>query len=153
MKEASTLLVALLLSACAESTPRCSFTGEAIRAVSAGCLVRYEDTILLVEIPGAQFSPPGGSVDEGESAQCTAERETFEEAGVRVSAGDLAQTFDNGFYLFWCEPTGSRVVNIASPLEITSGGWYSAAEFNTFRWRFPGQQRLIAKLLNEQLED
>ena len=46
---------------------------------------------------GGTYGPPGGSVDKNESAQCAAERETWEETGVQVSAGELAAEFDNGF--------------------------------------------------------
>ena len=153
MKELSALCLVLLLTACADSAPPCYFKGQPIQAVSAGCLVVNEDKLLLVQMPGAKFSPPGGSVDAGESAQCAAERETFEEAGVAVQAQGLAHTFDNGFHLFWCVPIDSIETHVTRPLEITSASWYTSAQFSQLRWRFPRQEVLVAALLTERLED
>ena len=66
-------------------------------APSAGCLVVDQGEVLLVKIMGGTYGPPGGSVDRRESAQCAAERETYEETGVIAHAGELAKRFDNGF--------------------------------------------------------
>lgn len=153
MKEVSVVFLVLLLAACADSVPPCHFAGQPLQAVSAGCLVVNDDKLLLVQMPGAKFSPPGGSVDAGESAQCAAERETYEEAGVAVQAQDLAHAFDNGFHLFWCNPVDGTETHIVRPLEITSASWYTSAEFSQLRWRFPGQEALAAALLTERLED
>jgi len=153
MRELSAVFLVLLLTACADSVPPCHFAGQPLEAVSAGCLVVNDDTLLLVQMPGAKFSPPGGSVDAGESAQCAAERETFEESGVAVQAQDLAYTFDNGFHLFWCSPVDGIETHIARPLEITSASWYTSAQFSQLRWRFPDQEVLVAALLSERLED
>ena len=65
-------------------------------APSAGCLVVDQGDVLLVKIMGGTYGPPGGSVDAGESAQCAAERETYEETGVIAHASELAKRFDNG---------------------------------------------------------
>lgn len=153
MKELSAILLVLFLAACTESVPPCYFKGQPLQAVSAGCLVVSDEKLLLVQMPGAKFSPPGGSVDAAESAQCAAERETFEEAGVAVQAQELAHTFDNGFHLFWCVPVDGTETHVTRPLEITSASWYTSAEFAQLRWRFPGQGVLVAALLTERLAD
>ena len=72
-------------------------------APSAGCLVVDQGDVLLIKIMGGTYGPPGGSVDAGESAQCAAERETYEETGVIAHASELAKRFDNGFHLYWCD--------------------------------------------------
>jgi ADP-ribose pyrophosphatase YjhB (NUDIX family) len=61
-------------------------------APSSGCLVVDQGDVLLVKIMGGSYGPPGGSVNKRESAQCAAERETWEETGVEVRAGELAIT-------------------------------------------------------------
>ena len=55
-------------------------------APSAGCLVVDQGDVLLIKIMGGTYGPPGGSVDASESAQCAAERETYEETGVIAHA-------------------------------------------------------------------
>ena len=99
-----------------QSEPPCSFEGEGLHGPSAGCLVVDQGQILLVEIPGGTYGPPGGLTNTGESAQCAAERETYEETGVIAKAGELAVEFDNGFHLFWC--AGCRAF-------FCDNAWYS----------------------------
>ena len=96
------LVIAMVFSACSNE-PTCSVEGGNMAAPSAGCLVVDQGDVLLIKIMGGTYGPPGGSVDAGESAQCAAERETYEETGVIAHAGELAKRFDNGFHLYWCE--------------------------------------------------
>ena len=98
-------------------------------APSAGCLVVDQGDVLLIKIMGGTYGPPGGSVDAGESAQCAAERETYEETGVIAHAGELAKRFDNGFHLYWCESVSGREIDITRPLEIKDANWFSSESF------------------------
>lgn len=133
------LLSLAFVSACSEPPP-CQTTKGGAVAPSAGCLVMHRGKLLLTEVRGGKFGPPGGSALEGEVAQCTAERETWEETGIAVKAGELATRFDNGFHLYWCEPQDSNPVpSISRPMEVTSVDFYDPESFETLNWRFPEQ--------------
>ena len=60
--------------------------------VAVGAIVFKEDRVLLVRRGKApsreQWAIPGGSVILGESLQQAAEREVFEETGIRILAGE-----------------------------------------------------------------
>ena len=66
--------------------------------VAVGGVVVHNNKVLLVlrGHPPSQdkWAIPGGSVKLGETLQTAAEREVFEETGLRVKAGDLIYTFD-----------------------------------------------------------
>lgn len=50
-----------------------------------------------------RLSLPGGSSEPGESAQCTAFRETWEETGLQLQPRELLEVFDTGFHLYRCD--------------------------------------------------
>jgi 8-oxo-dGTP pyrophosphatase MutT (NUDIX family) len=61
---------------------------------SAGAFVTRDDQLLLIErSDNGNWSMPGGAQDPGESLTATAERETFEETGVRIKATGLVGIF------------------------------------------------------------
>ncbi len=141
-----TLAIAIVISACSDE-PTCSVAEGNMAAPSAGCLVVDQGEVLLVKIMGGTYGPPGGSVDAGESAQCAAERETYEETGVIAHAKDLAISFDNGFHLYWCESVSGREIDITRPLEIKDADWFSSEAFLELRWRYPNQGETIYSLM------
>lgn len=141
------LILALLVVSGCSRAPACAGEGGSFGAPSAGCLVVDRGDVLLVQIFEGTYGPPGGSVDSAESAQCAAERETWEETGVAVKATDLAAKFDNGFHLYWCDVVGSREVSLGRPLEIKSADWYAPDDFSSLSWRFEGQGNTIVSLI------
>jgi len=143
------LITALMLSACSRQ-PTCSVTSGDMGVPSAGCLAVDNGELLLVKIMGGTYGPPGGSVATNESAQCAAERETWEETGVQVVAGDLAAEFDNGFRLYWCEAVSGRDIEISRPLEIQHADWYAPELFQHLKWRYANQADIIQDLMNEK---
>jgi ADP-ribose pyrophosphatase len=66
--------------------------------VAVGTVVIHQNKVLLVlrgQPPAkGKWAIPGGSVKLGETLQAAAERETFEETGLRVKAGKLIYSFD-----------------------------------------------------------
>jgi ADP-ribose pyrophosphatase YjhB (NUDIX family) len=149
MKHLTVLLLALvaLISACSKQ-PECSVKdGGNSLAPSSGCLVVDQGEVLLVKIMGGSYGPPGGSVNKRESAQCAAERETWEETGVEARAGELVMTFQNGFQLYACESVSGRDITITRPLEIKDADWFSDEQLSQLRWRYPEQGSIIRQLL------
>ena len=151
MKSYSTvfLVTAMLLSACSRQ-PTCTVVAGDAGVPSAGCLVVNDGDLLLVKIMGGTYGPPGGSVDKNESGQCAAERETLEETGVQVSAGELAAEFDNGFHLYWCEAVSGREIEISRPIEIQHADWYAPELFQHLKWRYANQADIIQTLMIER---
>ena len=145
------LITALMLSACSRQ-PTCSVASGDVGAPSAGCLALDQGELLLVKIMDGTYGPPGGSVDSDESAQCAAERETWEETGVQVSAGELAAEFDNGFHLYWCEAVSGREIQISRPIEIQHADWYAPKVFHDLKWRYANQADIIKTLMSERQE-
>ena len=143
------LSLALSLSGCSQQPP-CSVTTGDMGVPSAGCLAVNNGELLLVKIMGGTYGPPGGAVMSNESAQCAAERETWEETGVHVSAGDLAAEFDNGFRLYWCESMSGREIEISRPIEIQHADWYAPELFKHLKWRYANQADIIRTLMNEK---
>ena len=66
--------------------------------VAVGAIVFHDSKVLLVRRgkPPAEdlWAIPGGSVEIGESLKSAAEREIFEETGIRICVGEPAFTFD-----------------------------------------------------------
>lgn len=147
MKHLTVLFLVALVCACSKQ-PECSVTvGGNKLAPSSGCLVVDQGDVLLVKIMGGSYGPPGGSVNKRESAQCAAERETWEETGVEVRAGELAITFENGFQLYACESVSGRDITITRPLEIKDADWFSGEQLRQLRWRYPDQGSIIQQLV------
>ena len=147
MKHLTVLFLVALVCACSKQ-PECSVTvGGNKLAPSSGCLVVDQGDVLLVKIMGGTYGPPGGSVNKRESAQCAAERETWEETGVEVRAGELAITFENGFQLYACESVSGRDITITRPIEIKGADWFSEEELSQLRWRYPEQGSIIRQLV------
>ena len=145
----SVLLVSFL-AAC-EGAPDCTFSPEGDKAYTAGCLVMHRGELLLVEAMGKKWGPPGGTVRPGESAQCWAERETWEETNVAVSVDELALAFDNGFHLYWCSPVGIPAPEVRAPLEIRSVAFFPPNEFNELNWRYPDQGAVFYNLVTKKM--
>ncbi len=145
------LAAVVLLSACSSTPmPPCTFTGEAQYAASAGCLAVVHGRILVVESRTGRISPPGGSAVEGEAAQCTAHRETFEETGLDLIVGDLLQVFDTGFHLYYCEIKADSGGIDHNPFEVKRGYWLPFEHFDEVMWRYPGQGEALYRLLYPQ---
>lgn len=97
-------------------------------------VVSPEDRVLLVrrrDVP--VWVLPGGGIEEAESPELTAIRETFEESGVAVEVIDHVATYfpmnklSSTTHLFLCQPTGSVETKIHGK-EITAAQFFSPSD-------------------------
>jgi len=141
----------LTLVACSDSSPACPATGKAELAPSAGCFATSDQRLLMVQGLNGEISLPGGSSQPGESAQCTAFRETWEETGLRLQPRELLEVFDTGFHLYRCEHDAlSGVIDPPLRFEVRAVRYLSADQFHTYEWRFKEQQQTLKNLLFRQ---
>ena len=55
--------------------------------------------------------------------------------------------FDTGFHLYYCEiHAGSGRID-AAVMEVKRGFWLDIEDFDTVKWRYPGQGEVLRKLL------
>lgn len=139
----------LLLTACKPATPVCPFNGEPEYAPSAGCLAVVEGRVLLVEMHTGKLSPPGGKARAGESAQCAAHRETWEETGLDLMPDRLLQVFDTGFHLYSCGFYRNYDPLNVWPSEVKQALWVPLEEMESKQWRFAGQGRILRNLIDD----
>ncbi|MCC2604958.1 NUDIX domain-containing protein [Planctobacterium marinum] len=98
-----------VLSACdtvKPANPVCRISDQHLDDATgnAGCFIRVNEKLLtLGNIQTGRLDVPGGTADEGELAQCTAHRETFEETGFNVEVGKLLGIAENGFRIYQCQ--------------------------------------------------
>ena len=108
---------------------------------------------LFVEGRKGKLSLPGGAKLSGEAPQCTAERETWEEAGISVRAQNRLYTFENGFQVFDCDLLPDQSIRSIKGtegswgLEIVRVHWLALSELDEFVWRFPDQLDVYKNLL------
>lgn len=138
----------LLTAACAPSVDRpCPYQGEPDYAFSAGCLTVVHGKLLVVDSRTGGLTPPGGKSRDGESAQCTAHRETLEETGLDLIPRELVTVLDTGFHLYRCEiHAGSGSIE-PDVLEVKRGLWLDISAFDDVKWRYPGQGQMLTDLL------
>ncbi len=139
------LLVATLLLLSTHALADCPRVPgeEDDRRANAGCLIIQDDKVLLLTHRwGGKLGVPGGTLEEGELAQCTAWRETAEETGVAVTVGERLAVMTNGFHLYRCHPSQMLDTSRAVPLprsavaEVSAIGWYPLEALTRQSWRF-----------------
>lgn len=148
MRYICTVILCLVLGACsAQPDLSCSYHGEPDYAIAAGCLTVVHGKMLVVDSRTGGLTPPGGKSREGESAQCTAHRETLEETGLDLIPGELLAVFETGFHLYACDiHAGSGHIKPAV-MEVKRGFWLDLADFDSVQWRYPGQDKIIRDIL------
>ncbi|MGL4563730.1 MAG: NUDIX hydrolase, partial [Halioglobus sp.] len=127
----------------------CPVSGKGDQAPSAGCFTTSAEGLLLVQGLDGRVSLPGGSSKPGESAQCTAFRETWEETGLHLQPRELLQIFSTGFHLYRCE-RGEHSGEIDPPprWEVQAAFYLPADQFNRYAWRFEDQKELLRLMLS-----
>ncbi|MBT4518643.1 MAG: NUDIX hydrolase [Halieaceae bacterium] len=137
-----------LLLGYAGSGHACPWVETPAFAPSAGCLAISGRSILVVENRQGRVGPPGGSAEKGETAPCTAHRETLEETGLDLLPRELLRALDTGFYLYHCElQPHSGEIGPRDSDEIDSAYWLPVDDFDRVQWRFPGQGDVLRNLV------
>ncbi len=143
------LLLTVSLAGCMRTPiPPCPFEGKADFAPSAGCLAVVHGKVLVVESRKGGLTPPGGKALSGESAQCAAYRETYEETGLSLMPRQLLRVFDTGFHLYYCEIHADSGLIATDVMEVRRGFWLPVSEFADVRWRYPGQGEALSEIFN-----
>ncbi len=151
------LKACLLLLLCLEGAPLLAQSGapecriasglESQLQGNAGCIIKIDNKMLIVRHQKTgKLSPPAGTAKEGEAAQCTAHRETWEETGVEVRVGRLLKSFDDQFHLFHCLAIDEALIRSselpvpeAFKSEISEILFLNPTLLSNDEWRFPEQ--------------
>ena len=144
-----TALLCLELAGCgvAAAPPCPAELDQTTQAPSAGCMALQQGKLLVVQNRTGRLSPPGGSAESGESAQCTAFRETWEETGLHLQPSELLAVFDTGFHLYHCRHhPESGELDPPQRFEVSDAFYLAPADFNDWEWRFPGQEETLRTL-------
>ena len=126
-------------------------------ALAAGCMIRYGHRMLAVRHRlSGKLGFPAGFAENGESAQCVAHRETWEETGLDVVVHAMLKRFGNGFVLYHCELTDARATDsdeLAVPksgvTEVSQVVWIDPHATTALDWRFPRQYPVILDLIDQ----
>jgi ADP-ribose pyrophosphatase len=138
--------------------------------VAVGAVVVHNQKVLLVlrgQPPAeGKWAIPGGSVKLGETLQAAAERETFEETGLRVKAGEVIYSFDaivrdeaeRVQFHYVILDLRAVPLNPAQPLapgdDAREVDWFSFAQLDTLE--FPVSETTLAllkQLLKKEMDD
>ena len=122
----------LLCCGCSLLRPDCDAQSQLqpVAASSAACVVMVEERLLVIRHrPSGRLDLPGGRSKPGESARCTAQRETWEETGLEVRVGEALGGRTN---LFRCTP-----LQAVSPASDPPLRWWSAVEASAVLWVDP----------------
>lgn len=131
--------------ACGSSGPTpCEPPGTQVpQPRAAGCLTVKEGRLLMVQARDGRWSIPGGFVAAGETSRQAAVRETAEEAGVTVSAGEpVCAAVRTRFVAHACAVVGDGAPR-ADGVETTDARYLSADDIRALpvaSLRFPDQR-------------
>ncbi len=143
--------ILILVSACdpRPDAPQCRTRApapETERQANAGCVILDQDHLLVLRHRfGGELGIPGGARHKGESAQCTAHRETWEETGLDVRVGRELGRLRYGYTLYRCYPDESLdhstkpVLPWHARLETTGVEWMPLEALPRDQWRYREQ--------------
>ena len=142
------LALSVLLFGCSDTAPPCPLTGTDYGAPSAGCFSMANGELLVVQGLNGKIGLPGGLRKSGESAQCAAFRETWEETGLQLYPAELLQVFSKDFHLYRCDHM--KQTHSEPPLSLEIWAWFYLApeEFGAYEWRFDEERDVVRALVS-----
>ncbi|HEY9134472.1 MAG TPA: NUDIX hydrolase [Pseudomonadales bacterium] len=156
MRLALTIFAMAFTLACSNKAPAPECLIDAAyksdKQANAGCFIHDNGKLLVIrQRINSKLSTPGGTNKTGETAQCTAHRETWEEAGVNVVVGRELHVFSNEFYLYECSITNTKTPLHSNDLiEVSEVLWVDPRDTLKTNWRYSDQYALIIELLDAQ---
>lgn len=153
-------MVVSMLPGVASAQPPCRTAIEAPDfAFAAGCLIKRDGQMLVVrQLSNGKLGVPGGVSKAGESSQCVAHRETWEETGMDVIVHGMLERFANGLAVYQCELTDADAAAVgAVELPVPATGrneiaqvlWVNPESIEASQWRFPRQYPAILQLFKQ----
>lgn len=134
-----------------------AFSAMQERGSNAGCLIHSNEHVLLVrDLWSGKLSLPGGTHEQGETAEQTALREVAEETGLNVVIGPELRRLANGFEIFECLPEDGRLSLLEGKWidhpksgwnEISEAIWVDPAQISLEEWRFQSQKAVVIELM------
>lgn len=120
---------------------------------AATIVINDKNEILLIKGPRRGWEMPGGQVEEGESLQGAAIRETKEESGIDIEVTKFCGVFQNvnGSIcntLFLAKPVGGELTTSPESLEVGFFPIHQALEMVTWK----NFRQRIEYCINEELQ-
>lgn len=124
-------------------SPECPYQEPYSAEANSGCLIVSDKGIMVVERRiDRSLDFPGGTSEQGESARCTAFRETFEETGHTVQVKEFLVEFDSGYHVYHCSTTTpEKPFVVHDKIEINRVYWQKVDQLPIDQWRFPNSLR------------
>lgn len=150
----SGLIVLLSMSSIAAACQKSTISLPNVKG-SAGCLIKMDGFLLAVKtVKSGKWDIPSGKSEEGETADQTAVRETFEETGLKVEAIKLLENFDNEFYVYECRVKEGKPIDLNHKLalpekaidEIAEAAFVRIEELTPANTRYPSVLQRICDL-------
>ncbi len=151
-------MLALLLLAGCRPAPDCRVREgrSEQRQASAGCVILRNDHMLVLEHRfSGKLGLPGGGRKGGESAQCTAHRETYEETGLDVRVGRRLGLLHKGFTVYHCRAdAGADAAPPSSAwLEVRDLQWHKPDSLKREQWRHADELAPLVEMIKRGGEE
>ena len=145
------------LSGCAAKRPDCTVIGATATSKqgSASCAAVHEGRLLVIRhLYSGKLDLPGGRGKAGETAQCTAHRETWEETGIDVNVHEAVAVAGN---VFRCVPVSHQsagedpTLHWWSRTEVTAVYWMELDAISPEQWRYGDRIRDLQRALGADI--
>ena len=156
-----TALITSLLAttACAALRPDCELE-PAYAAADIGpaaCAILDQDRLLVIRhLYSGKLDLPGGMARRGENARCTAQRETWEETGLRVIVLEPLPGLGNVYRCALADPRAAGEdpsLRWWSRGEVTDLRWVDPATLTAAQWRYGERVEILKRALLSQAGD
>ena len=123
----------------------------------AACAILDQDRLLVIRhLYSGKLDLPGGMARRSESARCTAQRETWEETGLRVTVLEPLPGLGNVYRCALVDPRsagGDPPLRWWSRGEVTDLRWVDPATLTAAQWRYGERVELLKRALSNSGEE
>lgn len=118
----------------------------------AACAILEQDHLLVIRhLYSGKLDLPGGMAKHGENARCTAQRETWEETGLRVTVLEPLPGLGNVYRCVLAEPHAAvedPPLRWWSRGEVADLSWVDPATLTAAQWRYGERVELLKRALS-----